>query len=122
MRLSIIFHFLMALLSCQAQSTKINVIDLKTFRHKVIGKNVQLVDIRTKKEYEAGYIDDAIRIGIADKTNFKIQIEKLDKHKPIYIYCYSGVRTKRASRLLEKSGFLEIYDFSGGWKAWTKQY
>lgn len=106
---------------CNSQSKVITEnIDLITLREKVIGKKVQLVDVRSAKEYNAGHIDDAMNIDITDKEKFKNEVRKLDKSKPIYIYCYSGGRSNRASKLLEVEGFLEIYDFSGGWKSWSK--
>ena len=51
----------------------------------------------------------------------KKEINKLDKNKPIYIYCYSGVRSNRASKILKTAGFNQIYDYEGGWKAWSIQ-
>lgn len=101
-------------------SNAITIVDIMTIRKKVIGKNVQFIDIRTPKEYQEGYIDDAVNISIADKESFLTSVEKLDKEKPIYIYCYSGWRSHRAAKLLETHGFQEIYDFKGGYKEWSE--
>lgn len=121
MRYIVIICTLMFVSYCNSQSKVITEnIDLITLREKVIGKKVQLVDVRSAKEYNAGHIDDAMNIDITDKEKFKNEVRKLDKSKPIYIYCYSGGRSNRASKLLEVEGFLEIYDFSGGWKSWSK--
>ena len=102
----------------QQNSNAIAIVDITTIQEKVIGKNVQFVDIRTPKEYGDGYIDDAVNISISDKEKFITLIEKLDKEKPIYIYCYSGWRSHRAAKLLASIGFKEVYDFKGGYKAW----
>jgi len=99
----------------------ITIIDLKTIHKEVIGQPVQLIDIRTSKEYNEGYIDDAIHISIADKEGFIAAFQKLDKEKPVYIYCYSGWRSHRAAKLLVTLGFQQIYDFKGGYKAWSEQ-
>lgn len=108
-------------ISCTSQNTELTTkIDIATVKEKVIGKEVQLVDVRSVKEYSKGHIDDAINIDISNKEKFKNEVGKLDKSKPIYIYCYSGGRSNRASKLLEAEGFIEIYDFSGGWKSWSK--
>jgi len=101
-----------------AQTTRI---DIETLQNEAIGKDVQLIDVRSAKEYNNGHIDDAVNIDISDKENFKQEVNKLDKSKPIYIYCHVGGRSNRASKVLETIGFVEIYDFSGGWKAWSKQ-
>jgi len=113
-------------LSCQQafnqeQKEVVTVIDLTILKETVIDKDVQLIDIRTPEEYANGYIDDAANIPIADKATFITEFSKLDKEKPVYIYCYSGVRSHRAGNLLKELGFKEIYDFKGGWKVWSSQ-
>lgn len=99
----------------------IEIIDIETFRKEVIGKDVQLIDIRTPREYNAGFIDDAININSYNTNRFTIVFQKLDKEKPIYIYCYSGGRSNRASKKLAAMGFKKIFDFKGGYKAWNNQ-
>ena len=99
----------------------VTIISLTDFKEAVIGKDVQLIDIRTPKEYAAGFIDDAVNIPIANKDQFVNQFLKLDKEQPIYIYCYSGIRSHRAANMLVDLGFTKIYDFKGGWKAWSNQ-
>ncbi|WP_299210444.1 rhodanese-like domain-containing protein [uncultured Dokdonia sp.] len=109
-------------ISCHGQeSIGVYAIDLQTLKAEVIGKDVQLVDVRSEKEYSQGHIDDAININIADKENFKTEIQKLDKTKPIYMYCHAGVRSRRASQLITELGFTRVYDFTGGWSAWRQQ-
>ena len=113
--------FIAIIFSCKGQNTiQTTKIDLTTLQEKAIGKDVQLVDVRTPKEYNAGHIDDAINIDISDKENFIREVNKLDKDKPIYIYCHIGGRSNKVSKILESQGFAEVYDFSGGWKTWSK--
>jgi len=117
----IVLCFIAITFSCKGQNTlQTTKIDLATLQEKAIGKDVQLVDVRTAKEYNAGHIDDAINIDILDKDNFIKEVNKLHKDKPIYIYCHIGGRSNRASKILESQEFVEIYDFSGGWKTWSK--
>ncbi len=80
------------------------------------------MDVRRPDEYAKGYIDDAINISMSDIETFKIEVSKLDTSKPIYLYCYSGVRSNRIGKVVKKLGFEEVYDFSGGWKVWSKQW
>ncbi len=109
----------MILPACAQEHKGVEVIDIHTIQKEVIGKEVQLIDIRTPKEYENGYIDDAINIPIADKQAFVKAFSNLQKDKPVYIYCYSGIRSHRAGKLLSELGFTKIYDFKGGWKVWS---
>jgi len=106
--------------SLKKTDRKIQVINLSDFKEKLLNNPVTLIDVRTAEEYQAGYIGNAINIGIKNKTDFKAGASRLDKSKPVYLYCHSGVRSKRASKLLKKMGFDSIYDFSGGWKTWSK--
>ncbi|WP_234424210.1 rhodanese-like domain-containing protein [Aquimarina sp. Aq107] len=101
------------------ENNKINIIDINTLVDQAINKDVQLIDIRTIKEYTEGYIDDAINISFEDREKFALEFQKLNKEKPVFIYCYSGWRSHRAAKLLVTLGFNKIYDFKGGYKAWS---
>ncbi|NJB36494.1 rhodanese-like domain-containing protein [Croceivirga sp. JEA036] len=96
--------------------TKVDKAFLKTH---AIGKEVQLIDVRTPQEYGAGHIDDAknINVGSAD---FVQQIQGLDKEEPVYLYCKMGGRSNKAAQLLKKQGFTKIYDYTGGYNDWIK--
>ncbi|WP_299602822.1 rhodanese-like domain-containing protein [uncultured Aquimarina sp.] len=101
-------------------SEKVVVIDISVIQKEVLGKNVQFIDIRTPQEYQEGFIDDAVNISFSDKENFTSKFENLNKNEPVYIYCYSGWRSHRAAKLLITLGFEKVYDFKGGYKAWTE--
>lgn len=113
---------LLSAFSCKSQETEqhIHHLTLEQLKKEVIDKEVQLVDVRTPKEYQSGHIDDAVNINIYDKSLFLKQVKQLDKEAPVYVYCHIGGRSGKASKALEKLGFKNIYDFSGGWKAWKK--
>ena len=122
MKIQFLLVTFLILTSCNSQTNKkISRIDLETLKKEVIGKDVQFVDVRTEKEYHAGHIDDAININVLNETTFKEKIKELDKSKPVYIYCLSGGRSNKASKIMEALGFSQVYDFSGGWSTWSKQ-
>lgn len=97
------------------------IISVSDFEEAIKEKNVQLIDVRTPQEYAEGYIGTAVNFPIAKRKEFKKSLNSLDKEKPIYVYCYSGVRSNRARKILQRLGFQKIYDFKGGWKAWTNR-
>jgi len=99
---------------------EVQVIDLPNFKKKLLDKSIVIIDVRTEDEYSLGHIKEAINIGIKNKREFKNQVSKLNTSQPIYLYCQSGVRSRRAGKVLRKLGFDSIYDFSGGWKTWSK--
>lgn len=108
-------------LSC-AQTTKegVTILDPIQFEEKIKEENVQLVDVRTPNEWENGVIANPLKINFLE-SNFKEKIEKLDKTKPIAIYCKSGGRSGQAAKLLSEIGFKEVYDLKGGILNWNKK-
>ncbi len=93
---------------------KIAVADFKT---KVEHETVQLIDVRTPREYNEGHIANAKNVNFYD-ANFLTQFEKFDKNKPIYLYCKSGGRSGKASTQLHDAGFTLVYDLKGGFAGW----
>ncbi len=84
----------------------------------VLSNNIQLVDVRTPNEFKSGHINKSLNINYYDQ-DFSTQIAKLDKSKPIYVYCRSGVRSKYSSEILKKLGFKTIYNLKGGILNWN---
>jgi len=80
--------------------------------------NAQLLDVRTPDEWSQGIIAGAILIDYHG-ADFRKQVDKLDKKRPIYVYCAAGGRSGEATRLMQEMGFVEIYDLDGGMGAWT---
>lgn len=74
--------------------------------------SVTLLDTRTPEEYSAGHIEDFINIPVDDLRD---RLDEIDKNKPVYVICQSGLRSYIASRILEGEGF-EAYNFSGGFR------
>ena len=83
----------------------------------LLNKDVQLIDVRTPNEYRNGFIANAENINFKSK-NFLSQISKLDKSKPVLLYCSAGGRSAKASIIFDSLGFKEIYDLKGGYLSW----
>ena len=79
--------------------------------------DVQLIDVRTPEEYETGFIADAQNIDFYSST-FAEDISKLDKSKPVLLYCKSGGRSAKCAKKLLSAGFVKIYDLEGGISKW----
>ena len=78
-------------------------------------QNAQILDVRTPLEYAGGYIEGAIHIPVDD---LRENIQFLDKNKPVYIYCHSGVRSYYACRILEAYGF-RTFNLGGGFRLYS---
>lgn len=72
---------------------------------------VTLLDTRTNSEYADGHIEGFINIPVDD---LRERINELDKDKPIYIICQSGLRSYVACRILTGYGF-KCYNIAGGY-------
>lgn len=81
-------------------------------------KDIVILDVRTKGEVEKGKIENSINIDFY--SDFKSNINTLDKNKAIYVYCASGGRSSKAMNVLHDSGFKEIYNLKGGYGAWSR--
>ena len=100
------------------ENESITILDKVAFNKAIQKDSIQLVDVRTPKEYQAGFIKNAINIDFFDRENFVTQFEKLDKEKPVYIYCRSGNRSQKAAARLDSIGFKKIIDLKGGYMNW----
>ena len=76
-----------------------------------------LVDVRTPEEFAQGALPEAVNISVTD-LSFPFEIAKLDKEKPVLIYCKGGTRSARAAVAMKALGFDEIHELDGGYLAW----
>jgi phage shock protein E len=78
---------------------------------------VQLVDVRTPSEYASGKIGSAVNYDFYS-SDFQQQLEKLDKSKPVMIYCASGGRSGKALDMMKSMGFSTVMELEGGYNGW----
>ncbi len=100
------------------QNDTIKILNPSDFKDAIKSKDVQLVDVRTADEFKAGAIESALNIDFFQQENFTEEFEKLDKEKPVYLYCRSGSRSQQAAGKLKAMGFNKIYDLQGGYMGW----
>ena len=67
--------------------------------------NPILVDVRTDAEWNDGYIETAIHIPL-DSILKKIESAVTDKEQIIYLYCRSGNRSGKATKILIEAGYV----------------
>ncbi len=61
-------------------------------------KSVVLLDVRTVAEFSRGHIDGFKNIPVDE---LRERINEIEKGKPVYLICQSGLRSYIASRILE---------------------
>lgn len=74
--------------------------------------SVTFLDTRTPWEYERGHAAGYRNIPVDE---LRERIGELEKGKPVYVMCQSGLRSYIACRILSQNGF-ECYNFSGGYR------
>lgn len=74
--------------------------------------SVTLLDVRTTGEYRCGHIDGFKNIPVDE---LRERLDELEKEKPVYVVCQSGLRSYIATRILAGHGY-DAYNFSGGFR------
>lgn len=109
--------------SCQTQNKgdNLQLLEPKEFLAKFKAtKDAQLLDVRTPEEVAEGALEGAQNINFYD-ADFKDKLSKLDKNKPVFVYCRSGGRSGKCAQMCKEMGFKEIYDMKGGWLNYSSQ-
>ncbi|QEW08207.1 rhodanese-like domain-containing protein [Nitrincola iocasae] len=84
-------------------------------------ESAALLDIRTKKEWDTGYIANSRHIPFAELDKRIIELEKL-KDKPVIIVCNLGQTAGSAGKTLKANGFTEVMRLAGGITEWKAQH
>lgn len=82
--------------------------------------NIQLIDVRTPKEFNGGHIENALNINFFAPT-FTEDIKALDKNKPVILYCRSGKRSAKSAKKFIEAGFTDLYNLDGGIIKWKQE-
>lgn len=102
-------------MSCHAQ-TEFKSVDIKEFKIEIAKSDVQIVDVRTVKEYSEGHIPGAMNIDV-NASDFEEKIKVLDKKENVAIYCRSGRRSKMAANKLTAAGY-KVIELNTGFLSW----
>jgi rhodanese-related sulfurtransferase len=77
----------------------------------LIANGAQIIDVRTKSEYQGGHIRGSVNIPL---NTLQQSLSKIKKDKPVITCCASGMRSASAKSILKASGFTEVHN-GGGW-------
>ena len=112
-----ILAFLVSLsfLNCTGQNN--SVLDANDFDIRSNDPNSQLLDVRTKEEFDNGHLTKALHANWNDAEEFRYRTASLDKLKPVYVYCLAGSRSAKAAVQLRQEGY-NVYELQGGVNAW----
>lgn len=84
-------------------------VDLAT----IAKSGAQIIDVRTKEEYQQGHIRGSVNIPLQNLQN---NLSKIKKDKPVITCCASGMRSASAKGILKSNGYTEVHN-GGGWSS-----
>lgn len=98
-----------------AEKKAITPVSVEQAKEATAKDGVQFIDVRRPQEHANGHAVNAINLPLDILSR---EIDKVDPDKPTYVICQSGYRSSIGTSILENAGFKEIYNVTGGTKAW----
>ena len=80
----------------------------------IIKKETLLIDVRKPFEYNVGTFKNAMNPNIQNFRDFPKFLNKVEKTKPVAMFCTGGIRCEKASIFLKKKGFKNVFQLKGG--------
>jgi len=101
-------------LTLSSKNKKNNHVDPKKWNKLISDKETLVLDSRKPFEYEVGTFKKSVNPDVVNFREFPKYLNKLDKKKPIAMFCTGGIRCEKASVFLEKKGFKNVFQLKGG--------
>lgn len=76
-------------------------------------KSIVLLDVRTPGEYRGGHIGRAKNVPLDRIASYSGK-----KDEELFVICQSGMRSKRAAKMLQKMGY-KVTNVRGGMSQWN---
>ena len=106
-------------LNCD-KKLEINTITTSELKILLSKEKIQLLDVRTPEEIKNGSIKSAMFSNYYDADFYTKALQELDENKPVYLYCKSGNRSGKASKILQEKGY-KAYNILGGYAKWKTE-
>lgn len=81
---------------------------------------ILFLDVRTYRERLEGFIPDSRHIVLAELLHGAWTRLQGERDKKIVLYCYRGIRSLQAARILMRKGFKNLYNMVGGMAEYEK--
>ena len=89
-------------------------VEPKNWNYLLKKKDVKIIDARKPFEFKMGTFKGAINPNVSNFRDFPKYLKKIDKKNKIAMFCTGGIRCEKATNLLKKRGFKNIYQLKGG--------
>ncbi len=102
-------------LKINSKNKKLNrYISGKSWNKLISNKETLVVDVRKPFEYDVGTFKNAINPKIQNFRDFPKYLKKINKTKPVAMFCTGGIRCEKASIFLKRKGFKNVFQLKGG--------
>ena len=101
-------------LTLSLKNKRDNHVDPNKWNKLISDKGTLVLDSRKPFEHEIGTFKKSVNPDVVNFREFPKYLNKLDKKKPIAMFCTGGIRCEKASVFLEKKGFMNVYQLNGG--------
>ena len=86
----------------------------KSWNKLIAKKGTLVIDVRKPFEYSVGTFKNAMNPNIQNFRDFPKFLSKVEKTKPVAMFCTGGIRCEKASIFLKKKGFKNVFQLKGG--------
>ncbi len=86
----------------------------KSWNKFITKKETLVIDVRKPFEYSVGSFKNAMNPNIQNFRDFPKFLNKVEKNKPVAMFCTGGIRCEKASIFLKKKGFKNVFQLKGG--------
>jgi len=102
-------------LKINSKNKKLNrYISGKSWNKLISNKETLVLDARKPFEYDVGTFKNSINPNIQNFRDFPKYLKKIDKIKPVAMFCTGGIRCEKASIFLKRKGFKNVFQLKGG--------
>lgn len=88
----------------------------------VIAKDLKIIDLRNKKDYEEGHIPDSINIPYGEFKTDHPKLAEIDRDEEFCVACIAGISSQKITRLLNEAGYKNAKSLKGGIKSWNHDW
>ena len=74
-------------------------------------ENAVLLDVRTPQEYGEGHIPGSKNVPLQTLDKVRLVVENKDAE--LFVYCYSGARSRQATAMLQHMGYANVQNIGG---------
>ncbi len=89
-------------------------LDPKDWNKLIKDKETYIIDTRKPFEYKVGTFKRSVNPNVTNFRDFPKYLNKLNKNKPVAMFCTGGIRCEKTSIYLKNKGFKNIYQLNGG--------